>query len=50
MREYPKCKKCHKITERIGTCWNGDKIFGCKTPDECGWKEYIQESVSEGKQ
>ena len=43
MRKYPRCDVCGKITEIIGKLSTNEKIFGCKTPENCGWKEYFEE-------
>lgn len=39
-KKHPKCIKCGKTTEVIGNYPDGRKLFGCKTPEVCGWKEY----------
>ena len=39
-KKYPRCIKCGKITEVVGSTADGETIYGCKTPDKCGYKEY----------
>ena len=41
-KKNPLCLKCGKTTEHIGYNPDGERIFGCKTPEICGWKEYLQ--------
>ena len=43
-----RCEKCKKITERIGNDGNGNIIYGCKTPEKCGYKEYLDITNKEG--
>jgi len=43
MNKYPRCKVCGKITEKIGltsTCQDARILFGCRTPEICGYTEY----------
>lgn len=39
-KKYPICKKCGMITEVIGHTDKGICIYGCKTPEKCGYEEY----------
>lgn len=39
-KKHPLCIKCKKTTEHIGFTKEGKRLFGCKTPEVCGWKEY----------
>ena len=50
-QKHPICEKCKQITEFVGN-FNGNKIYGCKTPQKCGYKEYqlpTQQKVKEVK-
>jgi hypothetical protein len=45
-KKHPKCVKCKKTTQHIGLMKKGAKfvrLFGCRTPEVCGWKEYEYE-------